>query len=135
MTEAHDTVFLQGLTFFGYHGVRPEERTTGQRFQVDVEVTADVRRAGSTDDLTDTVNYAQVFRTVREIMEGEPRNLMETLAEAIAGRVLAEHPAQAVRVRISKLGPPLRGAPTGQAGVEIYRTQPGRGPGPVSHGR
>ena len=122
MTEAHDTVFLQGLTFFGYHGVRPEERTTGQRFQVDVEVTADVRRAGSTDDLNDTVNYAQVFRTVREIMEGEPRNLMETLAEAIAGRVLAEHPAQAVRVRISKLGPPLRGAPTGQAGVEVYRT-------------
>ncbi len=125
MAEAEDKIFLHGLSFYAYHGVRPEERTLGQRFQVDVEVTADLRPAAAADDLAATVNYARVFRLVRSVMEGEPRNLMETLAETIAERILAEEPAQAVRVRVSKPGPPLREAPTGVAGVEVYRTRRG----------
>ena len=53
-----DRILLNGMTFYGYHGVRPEEKELGQRFVVDVEMELDLRAAGTSDDLTDTVDYS-----------------------------------------------------------------------------
>lgn len=53
---------LKGLVFHGYHGVLEEERRLGQKFVVDIEASADLSRAGATDDLQDTVNYAAVYQ-------------------------------------------------------------------------
>lgn len=121
MAGPTDKVFLNGLTFYGYHGTKPEERSLGQRFQVDIEVFGDLHPAAQTGDLADAIHYVRVYRTVREVMEGEPQNMLETLAEGIAGRVLANEPAQAVRIRITKLSPALAESARGTAGVEIYR--------------
>jgi 7,8-dihydroneopterin aldolase/epimerase/oxygenase len=117
-----DQILLEGMRFYAYHGVNPEERTLGQRFTVDVSLGVDLRRAGESDDLDDTVSYSAVYKLVRGIVEGEPRNLIEAVAEAIAARILGEYPPVArVTVTVRKPEAPLKGAILGAAGVRITR--------------
>ncbi len=85
MTE--DCVRLDGMVFYGYHGARPEERTLGQRFIVDLALYRDVSDAAASDDVEHAADYSRIFREVREVMEGEPRSLLETLASTVAERV------------------------------------------------
>lgn len=67
---ASDEVFLEGLQFYAYHGVNPEERALGQRFLVDVALATDLRAAGRGDDLARTIDYSAVYKRVRAIVEG-----------------------------------------------------------------
>ncbi|HHV34472.1 MAG TPA: dihydroneopterin aldolase, partial [Syntrophomonadaceae bacterium] len=96
--EISDRIALNGMKFYGYHGVMPEEQELGQLFIVDVEMSCDLREAGEKDDLTKTVDYSQVFELVKGIVTGEPYLLIEALAERIAGSVLAEFPVPEVLV-------------------------------------
>jgi hypothetical protein len=57
------------MQFYGRHGVNPEEQTLGQRFEVDVELRLDTRPAALQDDLRLTINYAQVYKAVKRIVE------------------------------------------------------------------
>ena len=118
---ASDRIILDGMEFYGYHGVNPEERTQGQRFVVDLELEVDLSRAGASDDLTATVNYASVFKTARAIVEGEPRNLIEAVAERLASEILAQFPVESVRVRVRKPWAPIKGSHVGYVAVEILR--------------
>lgn len=120
-----DEVFLEGLRFFAYHGVNPEEKTRGQRFAVDVRMWADLRPAGESDDLTRTVNYSAVYTAVRAVVEGPPRDLIEAVAEEVAAVVLAGFPPVArVEVTVRKPEVGLKGAFLDAAGVRITRTRP-----------
>jgi dihydroneopterin aldolase len=120
--EPLDEVFLEGLRFYAYHGKNPEERVQGQRFLVDVRLSADLKAAGQTDDLQRTINYSAVYRRVKAIVEGEPRNLIEAVAEEIAGTLLAEFPlAHAVTVTVRKPEVAIKGAFLNAAGVSIHR--------------
>lgn len=123
LPHAHvDEVFLEGLRFFAYHGVHPEEKARGQRFTVDVRMWADLRPAGESDDLTLTVNYSAVHKAVRAIVEGPPRDLIEAVAEDIAAAVLAGFPPVArVEVTVRKPEVGLKGAFLDAAGVRIAR--------------
>ena len=117
-----DRILLEGMVFHGRHGTLPAERELGQPFVVDVELRLDLRPAGLSDDLEQTVDYGEVHRRAREIAEGEPVNLTETVAERIAAGVLEAHPpVRAVRVKVSK--PHVRLGDTVLAGsaVEIFR--------------
>ena len=119
-----DEVFLEGLRFYAYHGVNPEERTQGQRFVVDVRIAADLRQAGRADDLAQTLNYSTAYKRVRAIVEGEPRDLIETVAEEIATTLLRDFPsAQAITVTVRKPEVALKGAILDAAGVRIHRTR------------
>ena len=118
-----DRIRLEGMVFYGFHGVEPAEREVGQRFVVDLEVDLDLRVAGASDDVGDTVNYSQLYRAVQEITEGPSRNLLENLAEGIAQRVLDGFGVESVRVRVKKPEAPIRGSVLAYAGVEIYRTK------------
>ena len=119
-----DTVSLSGITLYGYHGARPEERTLGQRFVVDVDLEADLRAASTTDALHLTINYSEVYALVAEIVEGEPVNLLETLGERIAQRALKRFPqVQRIRVRIAKPGVAIAGSILRHAAVTIERTR------------
>ena len=118
-----DQIILLGMQFYGYHGVNPEERVLGQRYLVDLAVDIDLRRAGKSDRLEDTVSYSHLYRSVRAVMEGEPRNLLESAAEAIANRVLAEFPIESVSVTVKKPNPPIRGSAIELAAVQIHRTR------------
>ncbi len=126
MQSPADEILLEGLQFYAYHGVNPEERALGQRFLVDVAAAVDLRRAGASDDLHDTVSYSDLYKLVRRIVEGEPRLLIEAVAEAIAGEILAGYPAvSAVTVTVRKPEAPLRGAILAAAGVRIRRQRGG----------
>jgi 7,8-dihydroneopterin aldolase/epimerase/oxygenase len=117
-----DTIFLERMQFYGYHGVNPEERTLGQRFVVDVELSTSLKAAGRSDDLEDTINYSAVYKRVRAIVEGPPRSLIEAVAEEIAVTLLNEYPATRVAVAVRKPEVALRGAMLGSAGVRIVRS-------------
>ena len=83
----------------------------------------DLSVAGKSDNRDDTVSYTHLYRIVKEVMEAEPRNLLESLAEEIARRALDSFPLQAVRVRVKKTRPPIKGAVLSGAAVEVYRTR------------
>ena len=119
---SEDRILLEGMVFHGRHGTLPAERELGQPFVVDVELRLDLRAAGLADDLTRTVDYSEVHRRAKEIVEGPPAGLTETVAERIAAAVLEEHPpVEAVRVKVGK--PNVRLGDTVLAGsaVEVTR--------------
>jgi dihydroneopterin aldolase len=110
------------MVFHGHHGTLAAERELGQRFVVDVELRLDLRPAGLSDDLAQTVDYGEVHRRAREIVEGEPVNLTETVAERIAWAILEEYPAvEAVRVKVAKPHVRLDGTVLAGSAVEILR--------------
>ena len=113
---------LEGMIFHGYHGTLPAERELGQPFVVDVELRLDLRPAGLSDDLAQTVDYGEVHRRAREIVEGAPVNLSETVAERIAAAILEDYSlVEIVRVKVAK--PHVRLGDTALVGsaVEILR--------------
>jgi dihydroneopterin aldolase len=118
---AGDKIQLEGMVFYGYHGVGLAEQELGQRFVVDVEMERDLRAAGLSDDPADTVNYSHVFKLVREIMEGPSRKLLENVAETIAQRVLDGYDVDSVKVRVKKPEVPMKGSILAHASVEIFR--------------
>ena len=115
-----DKIILKGIQFYGYHGVSEPEREVGQKYAVDVEVFRDLERAGKSDDLNETINYAEIFNLVVEIGTSEKFFLIETLAQKIADAILEKFPTETVLVRVKKLTPPIAGM-LEYAGVEIMR--------------
>ena len=106
---APDRLLLEGMEFFGYHGDIEAERSLGGRYSVDVELSADLRAAGRSDSIEDTIDYVRCFQVVRELVENQQFRLLEAMAESIAQALLREHSAaHAVRVRVAKQ-PPVRG--------------------------
>ena len=120
---AGDRVFLEGMAFYGYHGVRPEERALGQRFLVDVALAADLRPAGEADDLALTIDLFDVHERVRAVVEGPACLTIEAVAEAVAAALLAATPARAVAVTVRKAAAPR------QARQGSWQIQDGEGDG------
>ncbi|BBN97379.1 2-amino-4-hydroxy-6-hydroxymethyldihydropteridine diphosphokinase [Sporolactobacillus terrae] len=105
-----DAIRLNRMQFYGYHGALEEERRIGQRFDVDVSLILDLYRAGSTDRLDQTVNYAEVYTRVKEIVEGPACALIEHVAEKIAETVLQNYSVvRECRVHVVKPNPPIAG--------------------------
>ena len=117
----NDRIVLEGMRFYGFHGVNPEERVLGQEYLVDLAVEMELGPAGASDRLEDTISYAHIYRAVRDVMEGEPRNLLEAGGQSIDDRLLAEFPVDSVSVRVKKPHPPIRGSVIENATVELYR--------------
>ena len=116
-----DKIMLKGLAFYGNHGVSPHEKALGQRFIVDVTLECDTRAAGLSDDLADAVDYVPAYEIVKAVMEGESKDLIESVAEDIAGQILETLNVSAVRVTIKKPEVAIRGSILSYAGLEIYR--------------
>lgn len=105
-----DKIYMNELAFYGYHGVLPEENRLGQAFQVSLTLGLSTKQAGLSDDVTDTVSYADVYETVKEITEKKRFKLIEALAENIAHRVLTDYPLiEEVIVKVIKPNPPIAG--------------------------
>lgn len=114
-------LFLRALPFFARHGVHDAERELGQQFVVDVDWWLDTRPAAWADDEALTISYQQVYEHVAAVVNDDPVNLIETLAERIATRLL-DHFAllEQVRVVVHKPGAPVTGV-FGDVGIEIIR--------------
>ena len=97
-----DQIVLKGMSFYGYHGVNPEERSTGQKFIVDLRVKCSLIKPSESDEVEDTVNYSELFRIVKTVIEGEPHNLLESVAKNISDKILLDYDISSVSVTIKK---------------------------------
>lgn len=98
---------LRGLRAFGYHGVFEHERRDGQEFVVDLTVWLDFARAVATDDIADTVHYGELADNAVRIIEGPPRNLIETVVSEIADDVMTDPRVTAVEAVVHKPSAPI----------------------------
>lgn len=130
-----DKIILRGMVFYGFHGMNPAEQELGQRFIVDLTATLDLGQAGASDMLEDTVSYTRLYQTVKEVMEGPSRKLLENAAETIAGRLLDEQDISAVQIRIKKPEVPMKGSVLDYAAVEIVRKRTNESPHPDPPGQ
>src|SRR5919198_5554751 len=100
-----DRILMEGMAFFGRHGVFPAERELGARFTVDVELMGDLRAAAASDRLDATINYAQAYELVKEVVEGDPCHLLEAVAQRIAERLLELPRVEQGTVRVRERAP------------------------------
>nr|WP_312887052.1 dihydroneopterin aldolase [Actinocrinis puniceicyclus] len=102
-----DRIELLGLRGRGRHGVFPRERAEGQTFIVDAALGVDVRAAAVSDDLAATADYGAIAEKIVALVEGEPVNLIETLAERIAAACLADPAVREVQITVHKPDAPI----------------------------
>lgn len=111
-------IFLDNLRFFARHGVGAQERLVGNEFTVSLKLRVDLQRAMRTDDVADTVSYADVFQAVKAEMD-IPSRLLEHVGGRIVQRLFEEFPAIAgIGLKLAKRNPPM-GADIGAAGIEV----------------
>lgn len=103
-----ETIRIKGLEIFAYHGVNPEEKENGQRFVLDLAMTANLSRAAQSDDLRDTVNYAAVRKAVTAAFTAQKYDLIERVAQVVCDAVLDGFPqVAAVTVELKKPEAPM----------------------------
>ncbi|NMO97774.1 dihydroneopterin aldolase [Paenibacillus lemnae] len=118
-----DKMIMRRMEYYGYIGVFEEERKLGQRYYVDLEMELDLSGAGTSDDLTQTVNYAEVHELVQNIMHHKQFKLIEALAEHIASEVLHTYTSiVALTVKVTKPHPPFDIHFEGVT-IELHRTR------------
>ncbi|MFV8829758.1 dihydroneopterin aldolase [Alkalihalobacterium sp. APHAB7] len=118
-----DKIIIDQMQFYGYHGVYPEENKLGQRFKVDATLFLDLSHAGMNDDLTQTVNYAEVYELTKKVVESQTHKLVETIAENISSLILKTFPiVQSCTIKVIKPDPPINGHYHSVA-VEITRSR------------
>jgi len=115
-----DKIILDGMQFFGYHGVFPEEKKFGSQFVIDLDLYLNLYLPSSTDFIGDTVDYSQVFEVVRSVIEGDSQNLVETLCNTIGTKIILRFSlVEAVTVKVAKQNPSIGGGMLKSAGVEM----------------
>lgn len=116
LTESY--VHIDGIRLHARHGVLPQEQLTGNDYIINVRASYDISRAMQTDDVADTLNYAEVYNIIKEEMS-IPSKLIEHVAGRIANRLMDSYSQiSSVMLRITKCNPPM-GADCNGAGVEI----------------
>lgn len=116
-----DKIIIDSLRVFAYHGVNPEENEIGQWFVLDIEAWADLSNACSTDELYDTVSYADIIKTVRKAMTEKNCKLLEHAAQYTADVIFRNHSKiQHIKLRLKKPDAPIK-ADFGFVAVEIER--------------
>ena len=102
-------VSLEGLEFHAYHGIYPQERSSGNKFEVDIHVETRFADAAFNNELSGTINYEELYAVVKQEMD-KPSKLLEAVAHAIARQTLETFSeASTVEVKISKFNPPIGG--------------------------
>lgn len=114
-----DRIIIERINCYGYHGVLLEEQSLGQEFQVNLELGVDL--SGHCEDRIDAVaDYREAIAVVEEVMYGEPKQLLETLATLIATKLLKLKGITEVAVEVRKPNPPIPGV---QGGISVVVTR------------
>lgn len=104
-----DRIRIQDLEVFANHGVFPEENTLGQKFIVCADLYTDTRRAGKTDDLTDSVHYGEASAFISLYLKKHTFKLLESAAENLTEELLLKYPlVNKVQLEIKKPWAPIR---------------------------
>jgi len=122
VTNRMDRILIAGIDCVAAIGVTPEERTMKQRLSIDVEIATDISQAARSDSLKDALDYSKVATVVTEICRSRDFHLIETVAELLAGRILAEFLAPRVRILVRKISPVLEPR-VNYVSVEIVRSR------------
>ncbi|MBN1901863.1 dihydroneopterin aldolase [Candidatus Sumerlaeota bacterium] len=105
-----DCIKLANMGFYAFHGTTSAEKQVGQRFYLDVELFLDLRPAGASDNIRDTINYEKVYEIISEVTKRKKYNLLEALAEDIVDEILNHYPKlERIRVKVRKPQVPLCG--------------------------
>ncbi len=115
-------IVIERLEFHACVGVTPEERQVPQPIAVDVELEWPTDRAGASDDLRDTIDYARVAERLVYAAGRQRDRLLETMAERLLTTVFAEFPVEVAYVWVRKLNPPVKSV-QGSVGIQITRTR------------
>jgi len=100
---------LEDMEFFAYHGYYEEERKIGNKYSVTLEVEIDFSRGAREDDLSGTINYEELYKIVKEVME-RPTKLLENLGRRVIDDIQHQFGKDTnVEVTISKHNPPIGG--------------------------
>ncbi len=113
-----DYIHIDSLFFKGKHGAYAAERKVEQEFSIEVRLGVDLSRAGKSNKLADTVDYAEVKDKIQQVIEGSSRYLIETLAEDIAQKILEDKRITSAEITIKKAEVWDNGVP----GITILRT-------------
>ncbi len=120
--EAADRLAVRGIEGFGHHGVLDFERRKGQVFVVDLTLALDTREAARTDDLQQTVDYGSLVAKVKDAIESDPVDLIETVAARIADICLADQRVRWAEVTVHKPDAPIE-ATFSDVALTITRTR------------
>jgi dihydroneopterin aldolase len=115
-----DKILIERMDCPAHVGVTAEERSTPQRLSIDLEFLVDSRAPARTDSIQDAIDYSQVAAAVAEVCAKQPYHLIETIAERIAERVLADFRTAGTRVLVRKISP-LSKPRADYVSVEIVR--------------
>ena len=124
-TPTSDELTVRGIECRGHHGVFDFERREGQTFVIDLTLGLDTTPAAVSDDLRDTVDYGSLVASVQAAVETDPVDLIETLAQRIAGVCLLDDRVQWVRVTVHKPDAPIE-ATFADVALTITRKREGR---------
>lgn len=121
MTLQSSTIFIDQLHLYAFHGVMEQERRVGAEYTVYARVHYNIKESLNSDDVADTLNYAELCAIVKEQM-AQPSKLLEHVAGRICKAIFDRFPqATAVDLKLTKLNPPM-GADCSGAGVEVHFT-------------
>lgn len=112
-------IFLKDIRCYAYHGVAPQENLIGNEYVIHLRLKVDISQAAETDEVTDTVNYAEVHEVVKTEMS-IPSKLLEHVCNRIIRELFTRFPSiEEVKISLSKRNPPM-GADIDSAGVELH---------------
>ena len=112
-------VCLDDLHFFAYHGVASQETMVGNEYILSLRLKTDITRAMETDNVADTLNYAEIYQAIKDEM-AIPSKLLEYVGGRIVRRLFRDFPTlEYIDLKLSKRNPPM-GADIASAGVEIH---------------
>jgi dihydroneopterin aldolase len=120
-----DELTIRGIECFGHHGVFEFERTGGQPFVIDLTLGLDTMSAAASDDLRDTVDYGSLVMEVKAAVETDPVDLIETLAQRVAGVCLLDDRVGYAKVTVHKPTAPIQ-ATFADVALTITRKREGR---------
>ncbi|CAN7367039.1 dihydroneopterin aldolase [Devosia sp. LjRoot16] len=116
-----DRIILSDLGFFGYHGVMPEEAVLGQRFFVDLVCGVDLGQAGRSDELEQSISYAEIYEVAKAAFEAQRFKLIEAVGQHIVDRLFEAFPGiRWIEVRVRKPSAPIAMV-AGEAAIELHR--------------
>ena len=119
MQVTHMYIRLEGMKFYAYHGVLPQENLVGANYYIDLKLKTDFSHAAETDELEGTVNYADIHAAVKEEMKITSQ-LLEHVCQRIARRLLHDFPTiETIDISLFKENPPMR-ACAQRVGVEAH---------------
>ena len=114
-------IHLNNMVFYGFHGIYPEERKLGQRFNVSLSIYTDDNLDSKIKDLKDTVDYTKIYEEVKQIMEVQQFDILEDCANTIIINILKSFDLViGLKVMIEKPGVPMNAA-LNYVGVEMER--------------